>query len=71
MGDADDMSAEERRAVLVWRLYAGERFTTRQVAEALGIRYNSAHRYLCRISRVLAIYYDDPEDYGGPRWQRV
>jgi len=67
---SDPQTPTERRAVLVWRLAAGERFTTRECADILDMTPQCAIRWLYRISRVTPIYFDDPDDTI-PRWQRV
>ena len=63
------LTPTERRASLVWRLAKGERFTTRECAAILDMDIEHARRWLCRISRVTPIYYDDPGD-SLPRWQQ-
>lgn len=65
-----DLTPAERRVVLTWRLAVGQRMTTRQVAELLATDCHAAYQVLVAMSRVVPVYYDDPEDEGGPRWQR-
>lgn len=68
---APEMTTEERRAVLVWRLANGERLTTCECAAILGVTQRYCVRFLNAVSRVTGIYYDDPMDSDGPRWQRI
>lgn len=71
MHDPAELTPTERRALLVWRLATGERLTTRAAADVLLTDCRTAYRFLTAVSRVLPVYYDDPDDPCGPRWQRM
>lgn len=49
----------ERAAKLTHLLASGERLTTEQAAEAVGVSVRSAERTLFLMSRVVPIYQDD------------
>lgn len=49
----------ERTAIVVGRILLGERLTTRQIADYLGITWDGAHKMLGKIARVLPIVQTD------------
>ena len=49
--------AQERAALALWLLMQSP-MTTRQVAEKVGLKHESAREMLCRISRVVPLYFD-------------
>lgn len=56
----DDLTSTERAALVTYWLAQGQTLTTREVADKLGLHYNSAYALLGRLCRVLPIVYDRP-----------
>ena len=54
-----ELTAQERAAIITWKLAFGAQLTTRESAELTELDRTSAWRLMMRLSRVLSITCDD------------
>jgi len=54
--DTEDLTPQERAALIAWRLARGEELTTRDVADCTGLTVRRARMLLNEISRVVPIH---------------
>jgi hypothetical protein len=57
----EELLAQQRAAIIVWRLAQGERFTTAEVAEITGMGYVGAWCMMWKIEAVLPPLCQDDE----------
>ena len=57
--ECDDLTAQERAAIVAWRLANGDRLTTQEIMDLTGLKRRSAWGLVSSISRVIPIYCDD------------
>lgn len=60
-----EYTAQQRAAIVAWRLACGEVLRVEDVARIAGVQARAAYRLLCLISHVLPVYDDDGN------WQRL
>lgn len=53
--DVDELIPTERVAVVLWRLYGGERMTVAEIAQYVGISPRAVRYMLDKVARVLPI----------------
>jgi len=58
-----ELTAQERAAIITWKLAFGAQLTTREIAEMMGLTHCGAWRLMMRLSRVLAIFCNDEGEW--------
>jgi hypothetical protein len=61
-----DLTAQERAALVAWRLATGGQMTTQEIAERTGLSMRGARWLMDRLSRVVPIRQNEEN-----RWQAV
>jgi len=64
--ECNDLTAQERAAIVTWRLACGERLTTQEIMRLTGLTREGAWYLMMRLLRVVPIFCDD-----GGEWEKL
>lgn len=63
MDNPNDLTGQERAALVAWDLARGARLNTTEIAKRLGLSLRGVRWLMCRVSRVIPVYQDVDGDW--------
>ena len=56
---AEDLTSQERAAVVAWELARGRKLSTKEIRKLTGLSVSGVSRLMTRLARVLPVWRDD------------